>query len=552
MLIANLSSKTAHLSASALLVVTMFTLGCGGRISGDARDDGGHGGHLVCDTTNTYCDRTDALGLGSIPRYGRGVAFADFDVDGWVDLLVIDTDMPSRSAAWGVSTFYRNVRGTGFVKVEVGVARAHLEGAWSGSFADFDNDGDPDLAIAAGGYSMESTLTLYENQMRERGRFVDVTAKLNVSSTELAPFRWWGVSWADYDRDGLLDLVATRTEGRPLLFHNLGGGSFAEVAVALGVIQPDNGDLKNPVWSDIDGDGDPDLYLGGMGGNALYRNDGATFTELPDLFADIAATDPVSNFATLAEDFDQDGRDDLLFGRWTWQTFLLHGNGDGTFVRHGADIGLDAFVGPFGSVGSGTPVENAMGLSVVDLFDDGIPDIFVGTGAPDQAGPDLLFCGDGDGHFSRCSTTLVGADDPHRDTRGHGTAQADIDNDGDLDVFVNLGGHSYYDRANPGTDTRETCRMFLFEPNPSAGSATIELEGTSSNRDAIGARLVAHADRTTYRTVRSAQGFQSQNGRAIVIPLGASMTATVHVDWPRGATSDFVVARGDRVHVLEP
>ena len=123
------------------------------------------------------------------------------------------------SSGYGLSKLYLNNGDGSFRLTNVGFSDVDLFATWAGSFADYDNDGDPDVLLVNGGYEAFSYLAFYENRMNETGRFVAVTsvAGIDVANDKQSP--WWGASWADYDNDGFADLVVTRREGSTLLFE---------------------------------------------------------------------------------------------------------------------------------------------------------------------------------------------------------------------------------------------------------------------------------------------------------------------------------------------
>ena len=473
-----------------------------------------------------YVDVTEARGFGAGKRYGRGVATADVNGDGRLDLFVVDTDHGFRGDEVGVSTLYLQGEEGVFEEALSGIDAGHLVGAWCASFADFDNDGDPDVAIASGGYTTTSTLSLYENRWEEEGRFVDATSRLGLAPEDQVPAQWWGLTWADLEGDGRLDLVATRVRGRPLVFTNRGEDGFSEVALERGIDGPLGTDNKNPVAFDADGDGDLDLYFAGMTAHAFYLNAGGRFRRGPDPFSD---GERVSAFVAAASDFDQDGNLDLYVGRWNEQDLVLFGQGDASFVSRGDEIGLDAL--PTVDDDTSAPFENTMGMTIVDLFDDGWPDVYIGTGGPSRAGRDILYCNQRDGTFRRCTEVLFGPTGP--ETRGHGMTQADFDGDGRSEIFLNLGGHPTWDDAE-GTDSREGARF--FEPvGPWTSGAYVTLEGTRSARDAIGARVIRLGEGSFRTELFSTQGFQSQHARALRIPLDRDLIeAWIEIQWPSG------------------
>ena len=519
---------------------------------------------FTCSGNDEICNVTQIAGLGGDISSGRGVAFVDYDGDGWDDIFAADTDGRLIPGDFGVSKFYRN-NGNGTYTpvnaVDLGISEDDLFGTNAGSFGDFDNDGDPDLLLANGGFTTKSTLVFYENQVNENGTFVEATALLGGGSTanQVLSF-WWGASWADYDNDGFLDVIVTRTKGRPLLFHNNAGVDFTEVAVQMGIDMVflsgqatgfENG--KNPVWTDFDNDGDADLYIAGIFKHAFYENiNGNSFVDITDQIFGTAVFQQNVNFAAgspivhaaVAEDFNQDGWDDIYLGRWTEQDILMVNNGDGSFQALGPDIGLDMLTTEPDDLSH--PFENTMAMGVGDLFNDGFPDVYLGTGNPARVGEDLLYCNDNGTGFRRCTELLSASADRVYRTHGHGRIFGDVDHDGNTDMYVNLGGH-----PETGHDTREQNALWV-RPNAPALTATITLQGTTSNRGAVGARIkVQTGTDVHYYTVRSMQGFQSQNSKDILISMGSAAVANVQITWPSAKVSQLTLTPGQRITVVE-
>ncbi|MCB1671037.1 MAG: CRTAC1 family protein [Pseudomonadales bacterium] len=530
-----------------------------------------------------YRQVAESHGLGEILGYGRGASFVDIDGDGDDDLFVADTDGRLFGRPYGMSILYTNDGSGNFRPGEFNFNPDDFLGTWAGSFADFDNDGDADLLVVNGGYTNSSTLALLENRVNSGQGFVNVTTGTGFRSPDQAAetHAWWGVSWADYDNDGWLDVIVTRREQRPLLFHNDGGTAFTEQGLQLGLVDPGQRDAKNPVWIDYDGDGDQDLYLAGMDWHGFYENRGNGFIAVTDQVFDLPLeghSGLPAVFAAASADFDQDGLEDLYLGRWDSQDYILFGNGSGGFERVGRDNGLDSvnhiklsetdtnpmvnearqlrrqdrLNSPTGEEVNMAPFENTMGLGVGDLFDDGFPDIVIGTGDPMFNAADIILCNRGQRIFQRCTERFVEADDQHRLTRGHGAAFADIDHDGYTEFFFNLGGHPVFD-FNQNVESRETNKLFVRQTEAAANAAWIRLIGTRSNRDAVGARVKwGEGSATRFQFVRSTSGFQSQNSKTMLLLLGNRSSQPVVIDWPSGAVSELTVSTGQTLEIVEP
>lgn len=534
-------------------------------------------------SANDYYDQVaDQHGLGGVAGYGRGASFVDIDSDGDDDLFVADTDGRLFGAPFGVSTIYTNDGRGNFIPGEFNLNPDDFHGTWVGSFADYDNDGDPDMMVANGGYTNSSTLVLLENRINQGQGFVNVTAVAGISNeTEQgATFSWWGVSWADYDNDGWLDVAVTRLDARPLLFHNNGDGTFSEQGEQLGFRNFGHRNAKNPVWIDYDEDGDQDLYLAGIDWHGFFRNDGSRFVDVTEQIFTAALeghSGLPSVFATATADFDQDGHEDLYLGRWDSQDYILFSDGRGNFQRVGRENGIDtinhvpmsptdtnAMVNqarplrqqarqnsPTGEEIGIAPFENTMGLGVGDFFDDGFPDIVIGTGDPMFNAADVMLCNRGERVFERCTDRFVEANSEHQMTRGHGAAFADIDHDGFTDFFLNLGGHPPFD-FDQKTESRETNKLFSRRTSETANAAWITLVGTRSNRDAVGARVKYGAgEQARYHFLRTTAGFQSQNSKTLLLPLGSANSIPVTIDWPSGITTELTVSAGQNLQIVE-
>lgn len=281
-----------------------------------------------------------------------------------------------------------------------------LPGSLSNSWADFDRDGDLDLAV-----SLESgEIRLYRN---DRGTFTSIGAAMGlpVSGAEMR-----GLAWGDFDGDGWPDLYAGATEedAANLLFRNDRGRRFLPRAadpVAAGR------SARQSSWVDFDNDGDLDLFAANRSGpNALFRQDGGRFVRVS---AEQAGDDPRPTVGACWLDYDRDGDLDLFLANQAGATDALWRNDGDGFTDVAPALGVDR---------PGRPrTEGSVGCAVGDYDNDGELDIFVAS-----YGVNILYRNKGDGSFENVAPRVGLAED----NRAVGAAWADFDNDGWLDLFV--------------------------------------------------------------------------------------------------------------------
>lgn len=498
-----------------------------------------------CPGGREFCNVAGEIGLDAL-SFGKGAAFVDVDGDDFDDIWASDSDQ-RQDDTYGLSRLYRNMGDGTFAPMDLGIDSEHLRYNWAASFADYDNDGDPDVLLVNGGFAGKAQLYLYRNDLETTGAFTDVSAESGISR---AVEQWFGASWADYDGDGLLDVVVVQQVGRVWLYRGLGEGRFEDVTAAARIDPAiDRVGGQNPVWFDYDDDGDLDLYLAGTVKPYLYENRGdGTFDDVSHV-VEFELTPPLpvpGVFAAAAADFDQDGRDDLYLGRWTLQDYVFLNRGGGRMVKVGRDVGLDM------AVGGQDDFENTMGLAVGDIDNDGAPDVLIGTGNPSNRYPDLVFCNHLDGrfgfHFSRCSDFVV---EGHGGSQTHGIALGDPDRDGDTDIFFSIGGMAGSEGVVPAPGSHALDAFYRSAPTETRNTVFARLEGTTSNRDAIGATIRVDGSDTHYARVRSTQGFQSQNSAWKGMTLGAADHGTLAIRWPSGAECEVRVFSGDRIRITE-
>lgn len=457
-------------------------------------------------------------------NWGRASGWADIDADGDLDLI-------TGSVHGGVGV-YRNDNGK-FTEItqQSGITSPS---AWSVLLFDYDNDGDPDLYIARDGWNGPASNFLYQND--GKGHFTDVTQKAGVANAEGSSFC---ASVADYDRDGFLDIyVANGVVGRGVegvLFHNNRNGTFTNVAAKAGVNF--RGRTIGSAWGDYNNDNNPDLLITGEF-NILYRNNGdGTFTDVSQA-AGIESTG--LSYVCWFFDYNADGKLDIFvsaygdFDNVLWslkvgqsfvqeeQPLLFRNNGDGTFTKVTRETGLNQ---TFGS----------MGANFGDLDYDGYPEIYLANGGADMGrmDPDALFYN----HQGKSFTNLAFALNTAEFGKSHGVTFADYDGDGDLDVYVPVGGFAIGD----------AWINRLFRNDSKMGNSLIlRLQGTPSNRDAVGARAEIEAGTLHYvQEVAVGGGFGSTNSLELEFGIGANPKAdSISIRWPSGTIQKWTDLEG--------
>ncbi len=480
-----------------------------------------------------FPDIAASVGL-DFEELAGGVIVEDFDNDGLLDIM---------KSGWGLNDqlrlFHNNGDGTFTERTE----EAGLIGEVGGLNliqCDYNNDGWMDVLVLRGAWLRTEghyPVSLLRNN--GDGTFTDVTEEaglLRFHPTNSAV-------WFDYNNDGWLDLfIANESSGRDSspceLFRNNGDGTFTECAAECGVNFI--GYFKAVVSADYNNDGRPDLFLSSQDRpKMLLRNDGPAgpdhsprapwhFTDVAD---DAGVTDPPCSFSCWFWDYDNDGLPDIFVAGYSIQDVgdvaadylglphsgerarLYHNNGDGTFEDVSKAAGLNK-------------VLHTMGCNFGDLDNDGWLDFYVGTGNPDFSTliPNRMFRNDGGKRFQEV-TTSGGFGNLQK---GHAIAFADINNDGEQDIFSVVGGAAEAD----------TGHSQLFA-NPGHGNnwLKLKLEGVKTNRAAIGARIKVVLDtgageRAIYRTVGSGGSFGANPMRQEIGLGQAKIIKRVEVFWP--------------------
>jgi hypothetical protein len=448
-----------------------------------------------------------------------GISFTDFDGDGDADLFVTNGyDVSSPDPAPQANRFYENSRGSYEARVIDGLADLH--GFSSGSaWADYDNDGDLDTFIA-NQRDQANVMLLQEPTGSGDTRFV------NHAADRLADDKGWSysVAAADADNDGFVDIYVSNGglshEGVNFLYRNIEGKELLRILDADPVTSAHASGGAS--WSDYDGDGDQDLVVANrptaeMDGFklSLFRNDGGMkFTRMDENALPVDATFPMS---VAWGDVDNDGDQDLYAGSLYGMANSLYENmGDGTFeVMDGGRATSD---------GSST-----YAVAFGDLDNDADLDLVVAN----WGGSSEIYLNDGAGFFDQTLSAVF----DRSITYAGSMAMGDYDSDGDLDILIG-------NWPNQPGDGEENV---LIENRYADGNwLKVALEGVSSNRSAIGARITVEftkdgTTRSQIREVSTHSGWRSQGELTQHFGLGdVTKVSTVRINWPSGHVQTIV------------
>jgi enediyne biosynthesis protein E4 len=512
-----------------------------------------------------FVHNSGAFGRKYLPEtMGPGVAFIDYDNDGWPDIFLVNgMDWPGHVSKHTTPKLYHNNHDGTFTDV---THKAGLDVEMYGmgvAVGDYDNDGYDDLFVTAVGQSH-----LFHNN--GNGTFTDVTRKAGL----------WGpkefstsAAWVDYDKDGKLDLVVANyvqwsiegdlyctLDGKSKsyctpesykgttvrLWHNRGDGTFEDETKKAGLGDPTSKTLGIAIL-DYDNDGWPDLlFSNDTEPNKLYRNNGdGTFTDKAALAGVAFSEDGMvrAGMGVDAADYDHSGTPSLLITNFAHQMpSLYHNEGRGMFVDQA----------PRSEVGRASLLTLGFGCFFFDYDLDGWPDIFIANGHIDEdiqqvqpnvayAMPPHLFRNLGKGNFREVTKSLGAAFSTPR--VGRGAAYADINNDGRLDLLLATNGGPAYLFQNEATG-----ELALQK------SLRVKLVGTKSNRDGIGAVVVvAAASDTQTQMVRSGSSYLSASELVLTFGLAQHDAAdTVEVRWPSGQVDRLMdITAGQTITVTE-
>ncbi|HWT88718.1 MAG TPA: CRTAC1 family protein [Candidatus Angelobacter sp.] len=490
-----------------------------------------------------FVHNNGAYGKKYLPEtLGPGVAFIDYDNDGWPDIFLVNgTDWPGHAGKRSTPKLYHNNHDGTFTDV---THKAGLDVEMFGlgaTVGDYDNDGYDDLFVTAYGQSH-----LFHNN--GNGTFTDVTQKAGFGGVKEFST---SAAWVDYDKDGRLDLVVANyvtwspeadlyctMDGKSKsyctpesykgasirLWHNNGDGTFSDVTKQAGLYEPTSKTLGIAIL-DFDNDAWPDILISNdTQPNKLYRNNGnGTFTEKAVVAGVAFSEDGVARAGMGVDtaDYDRSGNTSLMITNFSNQMIsLYHNEGRGLFVDEA----------PRSEVGRASLLTLGFGCFFFDYDLDGWPDILVVNGHIDPdiqkvqanvkyAEPPHLFRNLGKGKFAEVTKTAGAAFATAR--VGRSVAYADVYNNGRLDILMSTNGGP----------------VSLFK-NEAMGTANhslrVKLIGTKSNRDGIGAVVrVTTAEGTQTQMLRSGSSYLSASELVLTFGVGQqNKVDSVEIRWP--------------------
>jgi enediyne biosynthesis protein E4 len=495
-----------------------------------------------------------------IESTGCGCAFIDYDNDGWMDLFILSGTRLGGAPEGTTNRLYKNNRDGTFTDVTEKAGLHSLGWACGVCIGDYNNDGFDDIFCTTYGQNI-----LYRNN--GDGTFTDVTKAAGLWSDHARYGA--GCAFLDYDRDGHLDLFVSnyvgftfesagvpgensycRWKGIPVecgprglktgkhsLYRNNGNGTFTDVSEAARINQAPATYGMTVVAADLDEDGWQDIYVASDSTPSLLfmNNRDGTFREEGVLRGVGLSEDGMeqAGMGVGVGDYDLDGHLDLFKTHFLDDTNILyHNDGKGNFddVTRASRIGVETrYI--------------CWGAGIVDLDNDGLPDLFMVTGHvypeaertlpqyPNKT-PRAVFRNLGDGIFEELIEEAgPGVAAPHC---SRGCAFGDFDNDGDIDILI--------------INLNEPPSLLRNDLRGTANWIKVKLEGAKSNRSAIGARVLVHyGNKTQAQAVLSQSSFFSCNDPRLHFGLGPYTTADIDVYWPSGLHEAFKGISGNRL-----
>jgi enediyne biosynthesis protein E4 len=495
---------------------------------------------------------------------GCGCAFLDYDNDGWMDIFLLTGTRLTGAPPGATNRLYKNNRNGTFTDVTDRAGLRDVGWASAVCVGDYNNDGFEDLFCTYYGQNK-----LYRNN--GDGTFTEVTREAGLLNEKT---RWGaGCTFVDYDRDGYLDLFVSNYldfdfkrvpkpgenryctwKGLPVecgprglppgyhsLYRNNGDGTFTDVSGPSGMSRIDGRYGMTAVSADFDEDGWPDIYVAcdSTPSLLLVNNRKGAFKEEGVLRGVALSEDGMeqAGMGVAVGDYNLDGHVDIFKTHFSDDTNgLYHNDGRGNFddVTRAAKVGVETrYI--------------CWGAGMIDLDNDGWPDLFMTTGTvypqiekslPQYASksPRAVFRNLGNGVFEELVDEAgPGVAQPHC---SRGCAFGDFDNDGDVDILI--------------VNLNEPPSLLRNDVRGDNHWLKVKLIGTTSNRSAIGARVLAHyAGRMQAQQVMSQSSFYSANDPRLHFGLGAAESANLEIQWPNGVMERFTNIAADQLVVIK-
>ncbi|WP_337044059.1 CRTAC1 family protein [Emticicia sp. 17c] len=470
----------------------------------------------------------------NIHNKAGGVIVEDFNNDGYLDIVTSD---------WGLDGsmhYFKNNADNTFTDVSEKAGLSKCKGGLNIMQADYNNDGFTDIFVLRGAWMADPYGKQPNSLLKNNGNgtFTDVTIESGLFS--LHPTQA-GV-WSDFNNDGWLDIfIGNETKGMSEphnceLYINNQNGTFRNIALEAGCNI--NTFIKGVTAADYDNDGWQDIFLSTLNGpKILLKNKGMQNGKL--MFQDVTMKAGLgsminSTFPTWFWDYDNDGWKDIFICGYQFERsltysvatdvlgipnmaskmYLFRNNHDGTFKNVSEEMGLNHSV-------------FAMGANFGDIDNDGYLDMYLGTGNPDYQSlvPNKLYKNINGQKFADVTVSArVG-----NLQKGHGVGISDIDNDGDQDIFIEVGGAYQGDAYNNS--------LYLNPGQNNNNWIKLKLEGKKANRSAIGAKIKIsfhenNTSRVIYRDVNSGGSFGSSSLRAEIGIGQATIIDEIMITWP--------------------
>jgi len=500
-----------------------------------------------------------------VEQNGGGCAFFDYDNDGWMDIFILGGRLLAGCPPGTSNRLYHNNRDGTFTDVTEKAGLIDCGWACGVCVGDYNNDGFEDLFLTYYGQNR-----LYRNN--GNGTFEDVTKKAGLlyQATRFGS----GCTFVDYNRDGLLDLFVSNyvdidlaTAPKPskdipncnyegvatfcgpaglatpqhFLYRNNGDGTFSDVSKESGVAAMRGSYGFTAVAFDVDEDGWQDIFVACDASPSLLlmNNHDGTFRE-EGLIRDVAlgpSGELLGGMGVGIGDYNLDGHIDLVKTHFQNQaTGLYRNDGKAAFddVTVAAGLGNERrFI--------------SWGTAIIDLDNDGYPDIPIVTGTvyPElelvspkfhSKSPRIIFRNNGDGRFQELGDEAGPGISAKHESRG--AAFGDFDNDGDIDIVI--------------MNRNEAPSLLRNDAPPGNHWIKIRLEGTKSNRSAIGSRvIVRYGGKVQAQCLTSQSSFLSSNDPRLHFGLGKIKTVDIEVHWPTGVSESFKAVAADQLVTIQ-